>query len=153
MRALQEEREAEQFEEENEDEEQAVAGAEENAGDGDIDAEGEDDDNLMDQDSPVTGKVTPGPPLQSPFTGQTRSSKQTPLMNKLAEAAKASTGSPTGRRRAGRSKTPFEAQDDDRDEEDDNEPAVYKEFLKDEAKKDVAKRSRRSVSRPATYKE
>jgi hypothetical protein len=137
------------------DAEQANAGAEEEKEEEeeDVDAEEETDDELM--DSPVTGKVTPGPPLKSPFTDQPRSIKQTPLLNKLTKAAReSSSGSLIVRRHTGRSKTSFEAQDNDGESEDQNEPAVYKKFLEDEAKDaDGSKRSRRSISRPATYKE
>jgi hypothetical protein len=127
--------------------------------DDDLDAEAADDDeypDFADPYSPANGKVTPGPPLKSPFTDQPRTTKQTPFMNKLTKAAESSSGSPIVRRYAGRSTTPFEFQAANRGQSEvDNEPEVYKKFLAEQEKeqKDNSKRLRRSVSRPTTYKE
>ncbi|QDS72022.1 hypothetical protein FKW77_002083 [Venturia effusa] len=101
----------------------------------DIDAEGSTDEEFLEaQESPVTGKVTPGPPLKSPFTDQPRSAKQSPFVAKLTAASE----SPSIRM-AGRPRSP------------DNEPECYKEFEREEAEK-KNKRTRRSASRPASYR-
>lgn len=106
----------------------------------DIDAEGSTDEEFYEaQESPVTGKVTPGPPLKSPFTDQPRSSKESPFVAKLTAAG----SSPSVRRRASRSRTP--------EMEGQNEPDIYKKFEKEE-EMERKKRMRRSASRPASYK-
>lgn len=112
-------------------------GSEEEEGE-DIDAEGSVDEEYYEAlESPVTGKVTPGPPLKSPFTDQPRSDIESPFVAKLTA------GSPVLRRKAGRSRTP------EMDEQ--NEPEVYKKFEAEE-EMERKKRARRSISRPASYK-
>lgn len=81
------------------------------------DADGETDEDFNASESPVTGKVTPGPPLKSPFIDQPRSTKQSPFMDRLLDS------SPAARRRAGRSRSPSE--------EGNTEPEIYKEFEKE----------------------
>lgn len=104
----------------------------------DIDAEGSTDEEFYEaQEGPVTGKVTPGPPLKSPFTDQPRSSKESPFVAKLTA------GSSPVRRRAGQSRTP--------EMEGQNEPEIYKKFVKEE-EMERKKRMKRSASRPASYK-
>ncbi|KAE9973430.1 hypothetical protein EG328_004426 [Venturia inaequalis] len=108
----------------------------------DPDAEGSTDEEFLEaQESPVTGNVTPGQPLKSPFTGQPRPNKNSPLLTKL-NAAKypAPPASIQAARGLGRTKTKNLR----------HEPDYYKEF--EAEKKRENKRDRRSVSRPASYK-
>ncbi|RDI77841.1 hypothetical protein Vi05172_g12138 [Venturia inaequalis] len=134
-----EEEEGEEEEEyEEEEEEEEVEEKEEE----DPDAEGSTDEEFFEaQESPVTGNVTPGQPLKSPFTGQPRPNKDSPLLAKLTAAKyPAPPASVLAARGLGRTKIKNLR----------HEPDYYREF--EAEKKRDNKRARRSVSRPASYK-
>ncbi|TLD32631.1 hypothetical protein E2P81_ATG05607 [Venturia nashicola] len=114
-----------------------VGGSEEEGSD--RDAEGSTDQEFFEaQESPVSGIVTPGQPLKSPFTDQPRSDGKSPFVAKL-NAAKLINESPV--RKAGRSRTPQD------------EPEFYQKFEEEKEQEEMdKKRKRRSISRPASYK-